>query len=222
MTAQQKLRLALLALLIAVCVGACARPDVVRPGRGGSDGSQRVNPPSVSKSVVYVVHPGETLGEIARCAGVSVPELARENGIPDPRLILAGEKLRLPAGHDCKQVSKSTAANDPARAARARSQSLLAKANASLDDADFEQALSYAETCADQLSPYPTDPQAKTLCVRCHVVAGTAATGLDQPDRALTEFRRALALDPKLELPESSTSPRVRELVSQARSQPEP
>jgi LysM repeat protein len=219
MSAQQKLRLTLLALLIALSVSACARPDVVRPSRSTAAGSQRSNPPAVAtsaKTTLYVVQPGETLGEIARCAGVSVQDLARDNGIPSPKLIFAGEKLRLPAGHGCRSQS------DPARTARSQSQSLLSKANSSLDSADFEQALSLAHACSQKLAPYPSDPQAKALRVRCHVLAGTAATGLDQPDQALTEFRHALALDPHLKLPEGSTSPRVRELLAQARAQPTP
>jgi len=50
------------------------------------------------------------------------------------------------------------------------------------------------------------------------VVAGAAATGLDRSDRAVNEFRRALARDPDLELSSAEASPRLREILATARS----
>jgi len=47
----------------------------------------------------HSVRPGETLAIIARTYGVSANDLAALNDIPNPDLIYAGQKLRLPAGH---------------------------------------------------------------------------------------------------------------------------
>jgi soluble lytic murein transglycosylase-like protein len=47
---------------------------------------------------VHVVSPGETLSSIAARYGTSVVSLARVNRISDPNLIVAGTKLKVPAG----------------------------------------------------------------------------------------------------------------------------
>jgi LysM repeat protein len=44
---------------------------------------------------VYVVRPGDTLGQIARRFGLSLADLARLNGIANPSLIYPGQTLRL-------------------------------------------------------------------------------------------------------------------------------
>jgi N-acetylmuramoyl-L-alanine amidase len=59
-----------------------APPAAVRPIRG-------------AMSSTYVVAPGETLSEIAAAQGLAVSDLARWNGIDDPRRLLAGQSLRL-------------------------------------------------------------------------------------------------------------------------------
>jgi len=163
---------------------------------------------------VYVVEPGETLDGLARCSGVTIESLARDNYITDPNRIWAGEKLRLPTWHRC---AHSVASTGPSRSG---ARALLAQARARLDAADFEGALAQASECNAKLSPHERDAKANQLRAQCHVVAATAATGLDRRDRAIEEFRRALALDPDLELSSDEASPRVREVLAAARSNP--
>jgi len=207
---KQELRLLVYAAAVAflACAGAGTRRDVV---------AQPVNASQTPAFVAadYVVGPGESLFRIALCSGVSLDYLALINEIPDPDRLAAGARLRLPEGHDCARETLA------AGAARARASHLLTAATARLDAADFEGALSLSESCVQNLAPYELDAQAKALRARCHVVAGSAATGLDHPERAIEEFRRALVLDPKLELDSDTTSPRILELVSQARPGPE-
>ena len=205
-------------LLLAFAIGlalACAssapvRDEVPRP-------APRVAPAArqhASPTAAYVVQPGETLADIARCSGMPLDQLARDNGITNPNRIWAGETLRLPAYHRCDHAVAS------AGTALAGARALLAKARTRLDAADFEGALAQAEACNAKLTPHEKDAKANALRAQCHVVAGTAATGLDRRDRAVEEFRRALAFDPKLELSSDEASPRVRELLAAARSTP--
>lgn len=49
----------------------------------------------------HVVEPGETLSGIAARHGVSVAELAAANDLPDPDVVRAGTRLRLPGGWRC-------------------------------------------------------------------------------------------------------------------------
>jgi LysM repeat protein len=51
--------------------------------------------PSVCRAV-YVVRPGDTLYSIARRYGTNYMEVARVNGIPNPRLIYPGQRLCIP------------------------------------------------------------------------------------------------------------------------------
>lgn len=53
--------------------------------------------PFARASEQHVVSPGETLSSIARRYGVSVERLARLNELADPNLIIAGQRLRVPA-----------------------------------------------------------------------------------------------------------------------------
>jgi len=214
--------IAIAMLGMAACARAPAPPTHAPPRAPHTEAP----PPRTAASPatrVYVVHPGETLGDIARCSGVPLATLARNNAIPNPNVLYQGEKLRLPANHHCDE--KPVAAlelRDSGHDPRAKANELFCQASASLDAADFDSALARANDCARLLSAYPKDAQANALRARCHVVAGTAATGLDDESRAIDEFRHALAVDPKLKLDPDTTSPRVRELVSTARSSAQP
>jgi len=212
---QQELRLTCCAAAVLGLLACASEPS----SRAKPD-TRRPPPPAVSapNTSLWVVHEGETLADLARCSGASTGELARSNGIVDPNLIIAGEKLRLPAGHHCEARSAPAAAAPSHSAARA----LLSQANASLEAADFEHASALAARCVERLGGAPVEAKARGLAARCHLVAGTAATGLDRRDEAVEEFRRALALDPNLELAPDSTSPRVRELLEVARTSPLP
>ena len=203
----QELRLVAVVGAIA-CASACA-----------SEGSPAASAPVAPKLTTYRVHPGDSLSRLAACSGISVAELAKSNRISDPDLLIAGERLQLPQGHRC---AAATGAGDPAASARARADRLLATADARLDAADFEASLTSAEACVRELESHEPDTKANTIGARCHFVAGTAAAGLDRRERAIEEFRRALVLDPKLDVEPEKTSPRIVELLSAARPNPSP
>lgn len=60
---------------------------------------QRLKVPDTGGSqIVYTVQPGDTLSGIAQNYGVSVSALAALNGIANPNLIYAGERLMIPSG----------------------------------------------------------------------------------------------------------------------------
>jgi tetratricopeptide (TPR) repeat protein len=129
-----------------------------------------------------------------------VLDLAQTNHLASPDFVVTGVRLRVPR-RGC--LAPRT---PPDRAA-----GLLAAADARLDGADFEGALSLAERCTG------LDESRRPTRARCHVVAGMAAAGLDQRERAIGEFRQAFALDPTLQLAADTTSPRILDLVSAAR-----
>ena len=195
---------------------ACAGDRAVREPAPGPGPEARGTPLQASPATaVYVVREGESLAALARCSGVTVAVLARDNGIPDPNRVFAGEKLRLPAAHHCGGTPL------PARQAptHVRARNLLSQAVAALDAADFDLALTRAGQCVDDVAK-ASDAKAKELGARCHVAAATAATGLDRRELALAELRSALVLEPDLELTPEDASPRVRELLEVARASP--
>lgn len=180
----------------------------------------------VGPTAVYVVRSGDTLGRLAQCSGVSVARLAETNEISDPDMIRVGSRLRIPRGHRCVAAVARAPGASPAReaasegAALTRADEILSDATARLDAADFENALSLSERCARELLPYPREELAIKLSARCHVVSGMASAGLDRNERAVEAFRQAFALDPSLDFSAETTSPRVLELVSEARAGP--
>ncbi len=68
-----------------------ARSTRARPSRGAEAGA-----PAVAGSM-HVVAKGETLSGIAKSRGMSAADLARWNGVRDPRQLRIGQKLRLTA-----------------------------------------------------------------------------------------------------------------------------
>ena len=46
----------------------------------------------------YIVQPGDTLSELAQRYGTSVEAIAQANGIANPNLIFAGQRLSIPTG----------------------------------------------------------------------------------------------------------------------------
>ena len=57
---------------------------------GGNGGMQS------SAECVYVVKPGDMLGQIAQHYGVSVHEIIRANGVGNPDIIYVGQKFQIP------------------------------------------------------------------------------------------------------------------------------
>ena len=53
-------------------------------------------PPAPGYGLYHVVRPGENLYRISKAYDVSIEELARANGIKDPKLILSGQRLLIP------------------------------------------------------------------------------------------------------------------------------
>ena len=55
--------------------------------------------PSVQGAIAaYIVQPGDTLSELAQRYGTSVEAIAQANGIANPNLIFAGQRLSIPTG----------------------------------------------------------------------------------------------------------------------------
>lgn len=221
----QELRLVLCAAFAALELG-CGATRAAPPRAPAAAKSRPPVSTPAAPTTVYVVRSGDTLGRLAQCSGASVARLAESNEISDPDLIRIGSRLRIPRGHRC--IAAVARAPRALRAREAGSESTaltradgwLAAATARLDGADFENALALAERCVQELLPFKRDEAAIELSARCHVVAGMASAGLDRKDLAIQAFRRAFALDPSLAFSPETTSPRVLELVSEARAGP--
>jgi LysM repeat protein len=71
------------------------------PGAGGSS--------SGGAGASYVVRRGDTLGAIAARSGTSVAAIAGANGIADPARIVAGRRIRIPAGGSAPSSSAQAA-----------------------------------------------------------------------------------------------------------------
>jgi murein DD-endopeptidase MepM/ murein hydrolase activator NlpD len=72
---------------------------------------------AVSGNRTYKVKRGDTIYGIARVYGVTSQRLMRANGIVNPRRLLVGEVLRIPAGHPSDEVAGASLWNVP-RASR--------------------------------------------------------------------------------------------------------
>jgi LysM repeat protein len=66
--------------------------------RSRSGGRANGGPNGGAKTGTVVVQPGETLSEIAERNGVGLQQLMRANGIENPKLVQAGQRLLLPGG----------------------------------------------------------------------------------------------------------------------------
>jgi LysM repeat protein len=215
----QELRLTLCVAFALVELG-CGASRVAPPRQPAA---VKPSPPRsipLGPTAVYVVRSGDTLGRLAQCSGVSVARLAASNEISDPDVIRVGSRLRIPRGHRCVAGTLPARKAGSESTAVARAEGLLSAATARLDDADFENALSLSESCSKELLAHPRNEAAIKLRARCHVIAGMAWAGLHRNERAIETFRHAFALDPSLEFSPETTSPRVLELVSEARTAP--
>lgn len=91
--AQNTMRFALLPLVLLFGLrreaASAARPSFVPPGTNPAHHVDR-------EAGTYTVQPGDTLPAIAARFGVDLATLQQLNGIPDPRHIYVGQRLRLP------------------------------------------------------------------------------------------------------------------------------
>jgi N-acetylmuramoyl-L-alanine amidase len=92
--------------------GAPASATAGRTAGGTAGAGSRPAQLPVAES--HVVQAGETLGGIALRYGLGASDLARWNGIADPRLILVGQRLRLRPGTG-QSPTASSPATQPAR-----------------------------------------------------------------------------------------------------------
>lgn len=213
---------------IALLFAACAAPRHAREEPPPMRPPAAVAAPEAVRASVpegwvrYVVQPGDTLGAIAACRGVRLDALAEANGIADPRRIEAGARLRVPPRDRCARSAVAGATPPVATraadgAALERGRHLLEAARARYDAADFEGALAGARAAAEALEPERGSATDDHLRARCHGLAAMAAAGLEQRERAISEFRLAFALDPAFELSPDDASPRMQELAAAAR-----
>jgi tetratricopeptide (TPR) repeat protein len=157
-----------------------------------------------------------------------VAELARVNGLADPDRLLAGQRLLVPPADRCAAPAEPELARvEPEPAADAqpgaaegdqRARTLFDAAQAHYDAAYFDEALSEAEAASAELRAAAGRPESDALRARCHLLAGMAAAALDQRERALEHFRASLDLEPRPSLAREDTSPRILELVEEARA----
>lgn len=73
--------------------------------------SQKPETAVLNHQIIYTVHRGESLGEIARQLGMDPQEICRQNGIKNPNKIYPGQKLKLniqggPLENDTKDSAK--------------------------------------------------------------------------------------------------------------------
>lgn len=85
---------------------------------GGSSGGASSSPATASEAPstaagTYIVQPGDTLWRIAVDHGVTTAALASANGIADPGLIYAGQRLTVPGGSSSSPASSPTASAPP-------------------------------------------------------------------------------------------------------------
>ena len=177
--------------------------------------------------VTYVIRPGDTLAWIADCRGVPVETLAGVNHVVDSDWIRAGAELRVPSKNLCSgrthaATTPKAAAPGPTESGRASADlapahRLLDQARTAYDAADFGNAARLGEAASLALAQSP-EREADPLRARAHVLTAMAAAGLEDRERAVAEFGRALALDPATELDVDDRSPRLVELYEIARA----
>jgi hypothetical protein len=83
--------------------------------------------------------------------------------------------------------------------------------------ADFEGALSRADTAQQLVAPLPDDRAAREVFARAAVVAGMAQAASDHDAEAVVRFREALARDPDVTLEPDAASPKVQRLFDSAK-----
>jgi len=130
-----------------------------------SAGGTSAAAPASSGSGGYVVQPGDTLSAIAAANGITVHELAAENGIDPSGLLLAGARLSVPGA----QVTSSEPATNSQPAASSEgaqpTDETVSPADVGQVAADNGVSSSLAEAIADQESGFNNNEVSSTGAV---------------------------------------------------------
>jgi len=95
---------------------------------------------------------------------------------------------------------------------------LIAHAERKVATAHFDEALVLTGRARELLAPYGRKQRALRHKADLEVAAATAFVALDRKREAIACFRRALSVEPELELEVASTSPKVLRVFREARS----
>ncbi len=193
----------------------------------------------------YTVRRGDTLSEIALWSGTETGALARHNGMSDPDILLEGQVLSIPAGAATvcaparrrastrtTEVTKLREASPTLPAHRSvpqgvveaavtpsengEEEALLARAEESYAEADYDACFRAAALARDRLAPQTESPEARRLAARAAAMEGLAHAARQHREEAVAAFRTAFALDPDFELETQYASPKILPLLQEA------
>jgi hypothetical protein len=117
-------------------------------------------------------------------------------------------------------LAAPTLAADPRETVLAEVERDVREADGLLRQARFEEALGRAGEARRRLAGAGDGSEARRLRVRTEVLAATVHVALEQEEAARNCFRRALAVEPALELDEASISPKVLRVFRAVRAEP--
>jgi N-acetylmuramoyl-L-alanine amidase len=135
----------------------------------------------------YVVQPGDTLSQIAAANGITVHELAAENGLDPSGLLLAGARLSIP-GAPVTSSEPATSSQPTASSQGAQpTDQTVSPADVGQVAADNGVSSSFAEAIAQQESGFSNDE-----------VSSTGAVGVMQIEPGTWSFIQNLGPTPPL------------------------
>ncbi|WP_226344931.1 LysM peptidoglycan-binding domain-containing protein [Agilicoccus flavus] len=140
----------------------------------------------------YVVRPGDTIGAIAERFGVGTDALLAANGLTDPRRVLPGRRLVVPAGRDRVKARTASARSD---AARMRTRIVTVRPGDGIGTLAARHGVSRASLLkANDLAPGVTlhpGMRLRVVGVRADAPAATAASGIHPRVTAAARANRA-------------------------------
>jgi hypothetical protein len=86
-----------------------------------------------------------------------------------------------------------------------------------LAEAHFRTALGVADATRSWTDELPADPEIREQRARLQLMMATAQVALSQNAAARVSLRRALALEPRLQLDETTTSPKLLKIFREVR-----
>jgi LysM repeat protein len=167
----------------------------------------------------YALQYGDTLGRLARWYGVEVDDLVRLNDVSDPRRLETGHVLRIPANAQRSDPPPPPApvAETAVLAQQPEVDGALGQASTRFEEADFEGSLASAERARSLLPAAPETAGERRLLARGYLLGGMAEVALGRDEEARASFRRAVALDPGIDLDSARVSPRILSVFREAR-----